>query len=349
MSQADAERRSRLLGVKLRALVAEHLGDEVSAEPQTFPNGAALVDEDSAWILIDGDASTSLGRALAWAIRHDVSRVGIVAEEGSGVLARRAAGFRFPIEVWFPMERTLVPAVAEPVPSPNAVPAEHLELSRLIEAGGAQPIVEHGVLTGEVRGLEVCRVVDEATTGTFAELGDVVTPPSDGLSQRDREGVRLEVGVGAADREAFQLLHGDVPTVEALSQVVRSVADHRRDEAPQHPLNRLVRERYLRWRAMDDPTIIGMSAVAPAEPPVPRRNLKDVAPCVADARTVSGESVVVVFSSGVDLDLLPFVVDVQAVAQAPVRVVLPARDRVGLTLDVAEQLRMPVELHALDA
>ena len=51
-------------------------------------------------------------------------------------------------------------------------------------------VVEHGVVTGEVRGLEVCRVVDDRTTG---------------------DGVRLEVGVGAHDREAFAIIHGDVP------------------------------------------------------------------------------------------------------------------------------------------
>ena len=60
------------------------------------------------------------------------------------------------------------------------------------------PNVEHGVVTGEVRGLEVCRVVDDPHTGA----------------------VRLEVGVGAHDREAFTIMHGDVPTVDALAGVV---------------------------------------------------------------------------------------------------------------------------------
>ncbi len=345
---AESERRGRLLGVKLKALVADHLGAPVEASPQSFPDGAALVLDDRAWVLVENDASEALGRALAWSLRRGVAGVSIVAEEGSGVLARRAAGFDIPIDVWFPIDRTLVPAVPDPLAAPPPAAPEHLQLTRLIEAGGAEPTVEHGVVTGEVRGLEVCRVVDRPTTGTFAELGDVVTPSADGLASRDDPGVRLEVGVGAADREAFQLLHGDVPTIEALSQVVRAVGDHRRADAPQHPLNRLVRERFLRWRAVGDPALVGMTAVAPAEPPVPRRNLKDVVPCVATATTPAGEPATVVFSSGVDLGLLPFVVDVQAVTEAPVLVALPARDRVGLTLELGERLRRPVEIRSID-
>ena len=56
--------------------------------------------------------------------------------------------------------------------------------------------MEHGVLLGEVDGLEVCRVV----------LVDGVA--------------HLEVGVGRHDREAFALMHGDVPPAEALVGVV---------------------------------------------------------------------------------------------------------------------------------
>ena len=89
----------------------------------------------------------------------------------------------------------------------------HLELVPVIEAGGATPLVEHGVVIGEVRGLEVCRVVDDPHTGA----------------------VRLEVGVGAHDREAFAIIHGDVPTVEALAGVVAAVAEHRSPDAPPAP------------------------------------------------------------------------------------------------------------------
>ena len=154
---------------------------------------------------LDRRPAERLGAALAWAIRSDASRLHIVAEEGVGTLARRAAEFDLPISVWRADGRSLVPA--EPallVPSAMA-PDQHEALRPLIVEGGADPIVEHGVLTGEVRGLEVCRVVDDVATGA----------------------TRLEVGVGEHDREAFQMLHGDVPTVESLARVVDAVREHR--------------------------------------------------------------------------------------------------------------------------
>ena len=144
----------------------------------------------------------------------------------------------------------------------GAAPA-HLALVDTIVAGGAEPTVEHGVVTGEVRGLEVCRVVDDPHTGA----------------------VRLEVGVGAHDREAFTIMHGDVPTVEALAGVVRAVDEHRRTGAAQHPLSRLVPERLLRWQLIQDPALLGLAAVERVEPPLPRPNVKDRVPCVAVGRS----------------------------------------------------------------
>ena len=38
---------------------------------------------------------------------------------------------------------------------------------------------------------------------------------------RRRRGARVEVGVGRHDREAFAMVHGDLPTAEALASVVR--------------------------------------------------------------------------------------------------------------------------------
>jgi hypothetical protein len=73
--------------------------------------------------------------------------------------------------------------VAPPAPlPPEAEP--FVELLR--EAG--EPIVEHGILLGEVLGLEVVRVVV------------------------DEVGTDLPFGVGKHDREPQRLIHGDRPT-----------------------------------------------------------------------------------------------------------------------------------------
>ena len=161
-------------------------------------------------MLVEDDPARALGPALAWALRNGATSLHVLAGDATGLLARRAAGLRFPIDVWHVDDRTLLPAVRRAARSRR--PHRRRPTSRWLDtivAGGAVPVVEHGVVTGEVRGLEVCRVVDDPHTGA----------------------VRLEVGVGAHDREAFTIMHGDVPTVEALAGVVRAVDEHRRPGA----------------------------------------------------------------------------------------------------------------------
>lgn len=331
----DADRRSRLVGLKLRALVRDHLGGAEVAEPVEFSPGAALVHDRTAWVLLAERPGSMLGAALAWMLRSGAERLSVLAEEDTGILARRAAAFGRAVDVWHVDGRLLVPAVPASLEPPPAIPAAHESFRGLIAEAGAEPQSEHGVLFGDVFGLEVCRVVDDRYLGT----------------------TRLEVGVGAHDREAFQMLHGDVPTVESLRRIVETVRRHRRVDAPPHPLNRLAAERFVRWRVMEDPAVVGASELSPAEPPVPRPNLKDAVPCVAAGRAVDGRLVVVVCSSGVDLDLVPYAVDARAAVEATVPgavggtrlvVVTPARDRLRLTEDLAALLDQPIEFVSLD-
>ncbi len=341
----DTDRRSRLLGVKLRALVAAHLGrGSLDVEPGSFPHGAALVVDDAAWVLVDGPAAGSLGGALAWAIRNGATSLDLVAEADTGLLARRARRLSFPVRVWFAEERTLLPAVPEPLAPPPPPPPEHLALIAVIHEAGATPNVEHAVVFGEVRGLEVCRVVDQPTMGHIAELDvDAAAFAASGAF----DGVQLEVGVGVNDREAFRLLHGDIPTPEALAVVVDAVARHRSAQAPQHPLNRLGQERYLRWELEQEPERIGLASVVPAEPPLPRPNLKDPVPCVATGVTADGARRAVVCSVGVDVDLVGFVADVQAMSGDPVLVALRERDAVPITHELLAALATPVDIRTV--
>lgn len=337
-------RRSQLLAAKLQALVSDHHGRPIETDAETFPTGAALLQDGAAWVLADGPASRSLGGALVWAIRRSATHLHLIAEHDTGLLARRSASFSLPVSVWFAEGRNLLPVVAEPLAEPVPVPADHEGLRSLILAGGATPNIEHGVLFGEVRGLEVCRVVDAPTTGFLGELSELA-----GHLPGDDGGLRLEVGVGAADREAFQLLHGEVPTVEALASVVQAVMTHRSIGSPQHPLNRLGIERFLRWEAEQDPGLVGCVSLAPGQPPIPRSNLKDPMPCVADGIDTEGWPLRVVFSSGVDLDVLPYVADVQAAGSTPVRLALPGRDLLPVVSELADLLVKPIEIVALSA
>jgi hypothetical protein len=332
--QDAAERRSQLTGLKLRALVRDHVGADAVGAPAAFAPGAALLHGDAAWVLVDERPEVRLGAALAWALRAGAASLNVLADRDTGVLARRAGEFTFPISVWHVDERTLLPAVPMPLEHPPPVPVRHEELRARIIEGGAQPIAEHGVLSGEVCGLEVCRVVDDAHTGN----------------------TRLEVGVGAHDREAFQMLHGDVPTVESLTRVAEAVATHRVPGAPQHPLNRLAAERLLRWRIEQQPGVVGARSIAPMQPPVPRVNVKDPIPCAAIGEGVDGETVVAVCASGVDLDVVPYAADARLAAGGTASpdvgirlvVVMPTRDRLPVIEELAGLLREPVEFVGLD-
>jgi hypothetical protein len=320
----DEMRRGRLLAVKLATLVREH-GVDADVEPAPFALGAAAVDGSRGWVLLDERQPRGLGPALAWAVRAGVDRLQILAEEGTGTLARRAAAFRMPIEVWHVAERLLLPAIAEPLPTLLDVPDGHDQFRPLIIEGGAVPAVEHGVLVGEVRGLEVCRVVTDQVTGA----------------------ARLEVGIGQHDREAFQMLHGDVPTAEALAKVVATVAPHREYGANPHPLNRIGQERALRARLIDDPGVIGASKVVALPSPLARTNLKDPQPCVAHA-VIGGDSRTLVISCGVDLDVVPFATDARLITGDPTRIVVPARDEVPILHDVNRLLDDPMAIIPLD-
>jgi hypothetical protein len=340
MDQAPSEMRARLLGVKLTALVRQQLAatgvDPASIEvsPAVFPGGAALLVGSSAWVLLDENPARGLGGAVAWSVRNGATELHLLAETATSLLARRAAAFRLPITVWHVDERVLLPAVAEPLDPPAVPSTDHLAHIDLIAEGGAIPVVEHGVVAGEVRGLEVCRVVTDDTSGTS----------------------RLEVGIGAHDREAFSMLHGGIPTVEALSGVVESVRPHREPGAPLHPLNRLAGERELRHRAIEQPDLVGAGHLVVAAPPLPRENLKDAVPCVATGTSLDGRPIVAVFSSGVDLDVVPFAADARIAHRVAsgadqvgadgldLVIVVPARDRLAVTVMLAELLIEPARV-----
>jgi hypothetical protein len=322
----DPSRLSRLNAIKLAALVREHIGSDDELVPGEFPGGAALRRGGEAWVLLADRPERGLGAALAWALRNGATSLQVVAESATGLLARRAEHFTPPIAVWHAEGRMLLPAVAEPLPEPPAVPDAHREFFDVIAQSGATPHEEFGVLSGEVRGLEVCRVVDDPYLHV----------------------TRLEVGVGVHDREAFATLHGDQPAPVALARVVESVAQHRTGVTTGHPLSRLAQERLLRARLVDDPSIIGATAVELASPPVPRLNLKDPVPCVAVA-TIGGERVAVVCSMGVDLDAVPYAVDAAAALGLHRCVlVVPRRDAIPVQHLLANSARTPVTIVPVD-
>ncbi len=187
---------------------------------------------------------------------------------------------------------------------------------------GIDVVVEHGVITGEVAGLEVARVVV------------------------DEQGARVEVGVGRHDREAFTMLHGEIPTPEALASVIETVRGFRRVGTTPHPLNRLGAERWLRCRVIADPSLVGATELVAVEGTLPRDGVKDVMAAAAVGTGVDGAPVVAVASVGIDLDLVPTAADVRSRVAPGARLVLvlPERDAHAVTRALAAALADPAEV-----
>lgn len=286
----------------------------------------------TSWVLVEDRPDRGLGVALTWALRQNAEHLHVLVSDRAGDLARRASEFDIDITVWSTSGReagaTLSVATPEPFAGQAEVDGRHLAFVDVILDSGAEVVVEHGVVCGEVRGLEVCRVVTDAVTGDC----------------------RLEVGVGAHDREAFGLLHGDTPTAESLRRIVDVVASHRRDGADPHPLNRLGAERALRARLIAEPSLVDASFLRWAAPATPRANLKDPVPCVAVGDSRSGQPMVVVCSTGVDIDVVPFAAEARLFHAAPdteLVIAVPERDATSLTRQLAGTLRHPARVVGL--
>ncbi len=354
--------RLRLLHeAKLRALVRAHLvaggaPDAATAELPARPitGGAALQAGDDLWVYATGDPDRALGRALVLAARYAPASLHLVLDVDTGHDARRAAslglpqanfglpatpgvvqGPKFgpdrsamgPVRVWWVEGTALAPAVAVALASPADPPSGPVtaHLVAMLRSAGLDVVVEHGVISGEVRGLEVARV-KVAPSGV----------------------VSLDVGVGRFDQEAGALLHGDQPTEVALERAVALVRGHRRDGAAPHAVNRLARERWLRAQVVDMPALVGLESLVPVSPPLPRRNVKDPAPASAIGHDEDG-AVLVLCTVGIDLEWVPIAADlIERERPGRLVVVLPPRDLLPVQHRLAALLGVPVRFVALD-
>lgn len=323
-------RRERL---SLRALVATGQGGDAaqsavdaakSGVDLDLGNYVGLRVGDTLWVsatpLSTGETRTSaLAAALAWHSRESgVASINIVDAHTPGLTARRAMHFAVPVTVFDTRTATIAaPRLHEP--RSDARP-EHVAVASMFLEVGADVVVEHGVVAAEVLGLEVARVIDE-----------------DGVPT-------IRIGVGAHDREMFKLVNGATTTIEQLRGVVHTVAQHRRDGAPTHPLNLLAPERALRARVLRDPGLVGAKKLNVAEPPVQRENVKDSVPCCAIGEDEQGP-IVLVFVAGIDLDAVPFAADARSslAPDARLLIVTASRNIVPAQLRMARMLKKPAE------
>jgi hypothetical protein len=291
-----------------------------------LPGGATLAEGDGrAWTLIDEPSPSRFGAAVVWALRQGSAKLHVLVEggaaagrEAAAVIARRAPLFALPIEVVTVEGRRLegtrpTPPPQDTPPAPAARP-----LMDLMAAHGVDPVVEYGTVKGEVLGLEVARVV----------------------------GDRLEVGVGVHDRQARAGLRPDEDLGAALDEVVALVRHWRAPGGRRHPANLISRERWLRAAVLGRPAVVGARVLDRRPPAVPVEDLRLSQPAAAAGADGDGEPVVVVCSTGVDLDLVPTAGDHRLIdgRRARLRVVVPEGDDYPVTHQMARALVEPAEV-----
>ena len=329
-SSDSSSHASRLAQLRLRAIVGVRSDVEVSE----FGLAVGLVVDDVAWVYVTGRHERSLGPALMWALRNNAKALKLFSSESAGDLARIATHFDFVIEV-FEVDAAGVACVAMPkIVEKIEVSVADEMFAEFIKSAGADVVREHGVISGEVCGLEVCRVVRATDSGEFGGAGES----------------ELEIGVGAHDRETFKLLHGRTATIESLRKVIAEVAARRAVGAQVHPLNRLARERMLRHYVCQSPQLVGAKSLQVAQPPIVRTNLKDVVPCCAVGMSLTGEKMVVIFSVGVEPDVVSFGADARGQINGSAELIfaMPTRDIVPAVERVAQMLRRPVRFVGVD-
>lgn len=331
----DPRQRARLRRAKLVALASDLGTGPVPAADGGVDAGAAVVAalDGAGWAHLESGDAGSLAAALLWAVRGEVDPLVVFVDDSAAVAARLAGHLdpqRLHVQVREVLGRTSRPAVPAPLPppEPEAPLAEAEPLVDLLRAEGLEVVVEHGVIRGEVHGLEVARIV----------RWDGV-PGSDGA-------LHLEAGVGRFDRDAVAAVHPDEHPVDSLSRTVEMVRRHRHHGATTHPVSLLARSRWLRSDVVADPGAVGAEHLRAVGMTTEPSGLRDDHPAAALGVDSSGREMLVVCSTGFDPALVPLAADTRAwlAPDGRLLLVVPERDLHAATVSLAELTVSPAEL-----
>lgn len=283
-------------------------------------------------LLLAEDAGPStISSAVVLAGRRDAAAATVFADSGGPVAARLARYFSLPIQVREVVGASSEPAPAEPLPPVLPGPDDAGELLSLIRSHGLETVLEEGVWRGELAGLEVARLARWPI-----ETG------GDGL-------LHIESGVGRFDRDASAAIHGGEDAEAGLRRAIEAVGRHRRRGATPHPVNLMARSRWLRSAAITAPSTVGARELEPVQTTFPASSVRDASPAAALGTTEDARSLVVVFSTGAGLDLVPVAADTRASysPEAELRLAVPERDRTAVLEELAASLRAPADVVAV--
>ena len=142
------------------------------------------------------------------------------------------------------------------------------------------------------------------------------------------------------------MMRAGMAEVESLAAVIDIVEPLRRGDVDRHPMNQLVRERWLRSVLASHPDLVGLTDLRPVGSAVPRANLNEDGVATAVGTDHEGRTVVVSASTGVNLDFVPTAADDRLTHAPDARLLLVASesDSAKVTEDLALLLVQPAEL-----
>ncbi|MGB6057574.1 MAG: hypothetical protein WBF71_04855 [Microthrixaceae bacterium] len=328
----QSDQRERLLASKLTGLVRS-LGPvgENASEPEARGALTVMADGGRAYGLIEKGDPGPVASAVLWARRNNCTELVVLVDEAASTAARFASYFSsgdLLISVLEVAGSTASAVVADPVPATVPAPSAPGDLIDILRSQRLEVVVEHGVVRGELLGLEVARLVRwPAANGGDDEL-------------------HLEAGVGRFDRDAVAAVNADMSPEDALRRTLEVVRKHRYPGAPVHPLQLLSRERWLRVSLLDEPGRVGATRLEAVAMTTESPGMRDPHPAAAYGERPDGGTVIVVCSTGINMATVPLAADLRAALDpsADLVIAVPARDRHNATVELADMLEGRAEV-----
>jgi len=309
------------LGAEVGASASK--GPLATAESLKLPDGAGLVlGGAEPWAHFITEFDRGLGAILLLADRSGATKVSIYSDSPLRALTRQAACFDFEIETMTLVGREPVPSESAPpeleVPTPDVAV---LALSGT-DVDGVRTVTEHGEAVAEVAGLEIAR------------------------ASVDNGELRVRVGVGSIDQDLAEMMVPGVASIDRIRAAATLVRQHRRPDAPPHPLQRVAPERWLRHRLVDKPQRWGFADLKPVSLLAPRVGLRLNALAAALGSRPDGSPALVVCSVGVNPELVPLAADLRQARHPDAELVLatPGPDLHAAIVRQANRLTTPVTL-----
>ena len=311
----DGERRSELNQRKLESLLRTAFPDSIFEQVET-QSGALRSNNKAQYLYAPSEKVSPLAFALTFLEKGDV--INIILDEPDPLLLHQALGLHSDIRFWVVEKDQLIPhPESKTAEKPEKPVANETAVSLLLE-NGCDVIREHDAVRGEIKGLEVARIIKDF----------------------DNES-NVQIGVGHYDQEAHKLVDWGESPDEKLARVVSEVHQHRNKEAQPHPLNRVARPQWLISEMIASPEIVGLDEAWHLPSPENAKAITETTPAAALGK-IRDQVILVVASVGLDLKAVPIASGLSVTTEPDeIWMVLPEKDKHPALLRQAEHLKTP--------